>query len=98
MAGESLSFDVTCLRYRSAGHRLANEIIVFSGHKLFAQKNPPKSGLAVSFQKAQFLAENVVYRGPVWEYGVAACPQACPVFICLYFNWIILGSGNVPFE
>lgn len=80
-------------------YRLANEMVVFSGHKLFAQKNPPKWGLAVSFQKAQFLAENVVYyREPVWEYGVAACPQPHPVFICLYFNWIILGSGNYSFE
>lgn len=61
MAGESLGLDVICLRYRSAVHRLANEMIVFSGHKLFAQKNPSKWGLSVSFQKSQFLAQNVVY-------------------------------------
>lgn len=82
MAGKSLGFDVMGLRYKSAVHRLANEIIAFSGHKLFPQKYPSKWGLAVSFQKAQFLAENVVFRGSVREYGVVAhpCPQAHPLF------------------
>lgn len=63
MAGESLGFDVMFMRYSSAVHRLVNEMIIFSGHKLFAQKNPSKWGLSLSFQKAQFLAQNVVYRG-----------------------------------
>lgn len=63
VAGESLGFDVMCLRCRSAAHRLANEVIVFSGHKLFAQKNPSKWGLPGVSRKPSFWQKMLFIEG-----------------------------------
>lgn len=99
VAGESLGLDVICLRYRSAVHMLANEMIVlFQGTNCLPRRIPQNGACLCLSRNPSFWHKMLFIKGPVWEYGVAACPQAHPVFICLYFNWIILGSGNVSFE